>query len=153
MELLFCIAVIVVIASICWPLYLASRPVGPLSGCRSNVKQASLAILIYSDDYDDRLPLSSKWGDMVERESRNPAALKDVEGVPDGSFGYAFRKSAPRTQISSVRNMDTLALIFDSTLMSKNAVGEVDSLPSPGRHDGKDVIGYLDGHVHAVPVP
>ncbi|NLO06332.1 MAG: prepilin-type N-terminal cleavage/methylation domain-containing protein [candidate division WS1 bacterium] len=56
-ELLVVIAIIAILAAILFPVFARAREKARQSACLSNVKQISLAILMYSQDYDERLPM------------------------------------------------------------------------------------------------
>jgi prepilin-type N-terminal cleavage/methylation domain-containing protein/prepilin-type processing-associated H-X9-DG protein len=56
-ELLVVIAIIAILAAILFPVFARAREKARQSTCLSNVKQISLAILQYIQDYDERLPM------------------------------------------------------------------------------------------------
>ncbi len=55
-ELLVVIAIIAILAAILFPVFARAREKARQSSCLSNVKQGSLGILMYAQDYDERLP-------------------------------------------------------------------------------------------------
>ncbi len=55
-ELLVVIAIIAILAAILFPVFARAREKARQSSCLSNVKQISLGILMYAQDYDERLP-------------------------------------------------------------------------------------------------
>ncbi len=152
-ELIVSILIVAVIAAILWPVSSGCGGPAPSSRCVSFTKQCLLASLMYADDYDDRLPLVVRWGDILQPYAKSEEMLKDVEGIPKGTYGRAFRKSASGIAAKSVKSPQGYVLIFDSTLLSRNAASELGTLPHPGRHHGKDIVGYLDGHSKALPMP
>ena len=78
---------------------------------------------------------------------RCPTFVKDKE-VPKNLYGYAMNQAMSGAKPPP--NPDTVPLIFESVNLARNASGTLDSLPNPGRHDGKNSIGYADGHAKAV---
>ncbi|NLO07705.1 MAG: DUF1559 domain-containing protein [candidate division WS1 bacterium] len=54
-ELLVVIAIIAILAAILFPVFARAREKARQSSCLSNVKQLMLGILMYSQDYDERL--------------------------------------------------------------------------------------------------
>ena len=64
-ELLVVIAIIAILAAILFPVFAKAREKARQSSCLNNVKQISVALLQYSQDYDERFPKgdSAAWGD------------------------------------------------------------------------------------------
>lgn len=61
-ELLVVIAVIAVLAAILFPVFARARENARRASCLSNVKQLGLGALMYSQDYDEKLPSSYSGG-------------------------------------------------------------------------------------------
>ena len=55
-ELLVVIAVIVILASILFPVFARARENARRAACQSNMKQLGLAYMQYTQDYDEKLP-------------------------------------------------------------------------------------------------
>jgi prepilin-type N-terminal cleavage/methylation domain-containing protein/prepilin-type processing-associated H-X9-DG protein len=60
-ELLVVIAIIAILAAILFPVFARAREKARQTACLSNVKQLSLAITMYAQDYDETLPGSRQW--------------------------------------------------------------------------------------------
>ncbi|MEN6346296.1 MAG: DUF1559 domain-containing protein [Armatimonadia bacterium] len=58
-ELLVVIAVIAILAAILFPVFARAREKARQSSCTSNLKQLSLAMLMYAQDYDERMVI--RW--------------------------------------------------------------------------------------------
>src|SRR3954447_7713707 len=54
-ELLVVIAIIAILAAILFPVFAQARDKARQSTCLSNVKQLSLGVLMYAQDYDEQL--------------------------------------------------------------------------------------------------
>ena len=57
-ELLVVIAIIAILAAILFPVFGKAREKARQASCLSNVKQLSLGILMYTEDYDETFPAS-----------------------------------------------------------------------------------------------
>lgn len=64
-ELLVVIAIIAILAAILFPVFAQARESARRSGCQSNMKQVTTAILMYAQDYDEILPYQQD-GDLCD---------------------------------------------------------------------------------------
>jgi prepilin-type N-terminal cleavage/methylation domain-containing protein/prepilin-type processing-associated H-X9-DG protein len=77
-ELLVVIAIIAILAAILFPVFAQARASARASSCLSNTKQFSLGVLMYAQDYDEKIPLldnngwngdpggsTPDWGDLT----------------------------------------------------------------------------------------
>jgi prepilin-type N-terminal cleavage/methylation domain-containing protein/prepilin-type processing-associated H-X9-DG protein len=75
-ELLVVIAIIAILASILFPVFAKARAKARQASCLSNVKQISLALIMYSQDYDECLPVSDhatgyEWFEPLQAYVKN----------------------------------------------------------------------------------
>jgi len=56
-ELLVVIAIIAILAAILFPVFAQAREAARTSSCSSNTKQISLGIIMYLQDYDEKMPM------------------------------------------------------------------------------------------------
>jgi hypothetical protein len=147
-EILACAATVGVVAFLLWPVTTDQNwPIAKTEACRSNLKQASLALILYSSDWNDHLPQARAWVDMSEPYAKKDGPFHCSE-VPPGAYGYAMNPNV--TSIKLTDSPSEVALIFDSTHLEKNAVAGLDSLPSPGRHHGHNLMAFTDGHAKSL---
>jgi prepilin-type N-terminal cleavage/methylation domain-containing protein/prepilin-type processing-associated H-X9-DG protein len=84
-ELLVVIAIISIIAAILFPVFAQAREKARQIACTSNEKQLSLGVLMYAQDFDDRLPPVATannmqlWPDLVQAYIKN----NNVRVCPD----------------------------------------------------------------------
>ena len=63
-ELLVVIAIIAILAAILFPVFARAREKARQASCTSNLKQIGLAMMMYAQDYDNRLPDSLMMRDF-----------------------------------------------------------------------------------------
>ena len=71
--------------------------------------------------------------------------------VPKGMYGVAFNAALSRAK--PPKDPAKTPLVYDSVNPIRNASDQVTSLPSPGRHGGKNTIAYADGGAKRVASP
>src|SRR6266540_571307 len=61
-ELLVVIAIIAILAAILFPVFAQARDKARQTGCLSNLKQVGTALMMYGQDYDERMPATCTYG-------------------------------------------------------------------------------------------
>jgi len=129
------------------PYFEGSKLAARRSICVSNAKQLSSAFLMYSQDWDDRLPLANSWYDGAMPYVKNTQIFvcPARPGVPNG---YAFNSVLDGARTDWVTNPAAQPLAFESLLGARNGSDLLQSFFTP--HDGMGTMAYVDGHVQAV---
>src|SRR5262249_30293508 len=97
-ELLVVVAIIAILAAILFPVFAQAREKARQATCSSNLKQITLGVLMYVQDYDETFPVWDSaitnlvdWPDLVQPYIKN----KQVSGCPDAGGEWAsYRGSA-----------------------------------------------------------
>jgi prepilin-type processing-associated H-X9-DG protein len=120
----------------------------PYNRCVGHVKQVALGVIMYSSDFDDKAPPRDAWMDVIDPYIKDKDLLMCplvTENKMPG-HGYAFNGLLGCKDIAHMKDAATTPMIYDSINYARNASDPVNSLPNPGRHEGKNVVGYVDGH-------
>ena len=94
-ELLVVIAIIAILAAILFPVFAQAREAARRTSCISNTKQLSTGVQMYTQDYDERLPIlgvlaegRGRWMFQVNPYIKNGCArgskLRNVLSVSNG---------------------------------------------------------------------
>jgi prepilin-type N-terminal cleavage/methylation domain-containing protein/prepilin-type processing-associated H-X9-DG protein len=95
-ELLVVIAIIAILAAILFPVFAQARDKARQSSCSSNLKQLSLGILQYVQDYDETFPTGQQqnwdrtWVRIVQPYVKSIEVFRcpsDPVGVAPGAYG------------------------------------------------------------------
>src|SRR5262245_40919247 len=105
-ELLVVIAIVAILAGILFPVFAQAREKARQVSCASNLRNVGAAMLMYSQDYDEQLPLAAyatsrfefvTWHELADPYVRNKpiwlcpssaVAKTDLGGKPTTHFGY-----------------------------------------------------------------
>lgn len=119
--------------------------------CVSNVKQISMAMLMYAEDYDQAYP-SGDWQSKLNPYVKLPGIF-DCPSVKKqgGSGGYAFNEELAGASLSQVKDPASMPAIFESAILQASLVASPLNSGKVGRHAEGDTVGYADGHVKSVP--
>lgn len=149
-ETILTVAVVCLTAAILWPVSGGDRVSAKKAACISNLKQLSMASIMYKTDFDDHVMLAATWADDMSPFVKNKDLYRCPETFRLGAFGYAFSRALGGVRIPDRSAADTI-MIFDSTDLSWNANGDLRLLPSVGRHQGGNSgVAFADGHASSL---
>lgn len=118
------------------------------ASCLSNLKQTSLAMLMYACDYDGAYPTPNNWNEPLKPYIRTGESLwcPAVEGdLPS----YAVNAGLVGRNDNTLKEKESTVMFFDST-PGKKIVGGVELLPAEPRHEGCQNIAFADGHAKSL---
>jgi prepilin-type processing-associated H-X9-DG protein len=128
------------------PALAKTRTMAQRLACASNLSGLRKAMLIYSNDYNDMYPTSSKWCDLlVEHVEVTPKTFR-CPGAPEGPCNYAMNKNVEKLGANSPPDM---ILLFE-TAPGWNQSGGPEILTTEN-HQGEGCnILFVDSHVEFV---
>jgi prepilin-type N-terminal cleavage/methylation domain-containing protein/prepilin-type processing-associated H-X9-DG protein len=86
-ELLVVVAIIGIMAAILFPVFARARENARRASCLSNLKQIGLAVMQYTQDYDERYPLPLWLPNGLADRSVVASQSPLVSGTPAATFG------------------------------------------------------------------
>jgi prepilin-type N-terminal cleavage/methylation domain-containing protein/prepilin-type processing-associated H-X9-DG protein len=94
-ELLVVIAIIAILAAILFPVFARARENARKAQCTSNMKQLALACLMYSEDYDGKMPRHGWgwWEQAAYCEDNPPGTTNKWDWYPCGNRSMATWRS------------------------------------------------------------
>ncbi len=152
-ELLVVITIISMLAGMLMPVYSKAREKGRQIVCYSNQHQINLALQMYAQDYDERLPRASNVWTVLQSDR---AMLPAVFRCPDQSFrqsvGFVFNNALSEESLGAMPDPSrTLTTIDGAHVATANPMTYDNVLYSGDdillRHSGHAVCSFLDGHI------
>jgi prepilin-type processing-associated H-X9-DG protein len=127
------------------------EPQDPAEQCLRNLKQIGLGLMMYCQDYDERMPPAAEWCTVVDPYLRN----RDLFRCPSAPtpYGYAFNRNLDRVGLAQLRRPAATVLVFESSAARPNATDTGQSLCRPARHPQGNNFAYTDGHVRPTDAP
>lgn len=181
-ELLVVIAIIAILAAILFPVFARARENARRTSCMSNVKQISLGIIQYTQDYDEKMPIhygpaggALFWGNAIFPYVKSnqiffcPSATNMSTSSPISvsniSYGYNYAYLSPTnangTALAAIQSPSETVMIGDSWKNNNRYVITSNNDPLPGgandgisyaHFDGAN-IGFVDGHTKWYKLP
>lgn len=123
----------------------------------AGMKSAAASILMYSLDHNGYFPPADSWMDAAQPFANSEGAFHSpvVSNGNKDIYGIAFRTDLGSKQMSPELSGEPWAMVFDSTLMQRNAHSGLETLPTPGRYRTKEgpsnIVAFIDGSAQAIP--
>jgi len=111
--------------------------------CRSNLKQFSIAIHYYAEDYDDKMPPTANWSDVIIPYIVNMKAYVCPE-AESLLCGYSCNYKLDGVNIKRITNIPDTPMLFDSA-GGWNSAQDVEKAVT--RHLGGYNCLFLDSHI------
>ena len=107
-ELLVVIAIIAILAAILFPVFARARENARKASCQSNLKQIGLSVYMYTEDYDERLPMGHTNNDGTQATDPSTDSYMWMDAIQpyvkseqiftcpsDSSEKYVYYKNLP----------------------------------------------------------
>lgn len=138
-----------IFAAVILPVVVQARASASSSSCLSNVKQLSLGVLMYTQDYDERAPMGRTWTDGVLPYTKN-VGLHVCPVQRQVPYGYAMNARVSMLPMRDVVSPSDCVQLFDAKGSGPNRTGLPDMVD--WRHARKAaVFSFMDGHAKSTP--
>jgi len=145
------IPVMGMLAGILLPAVTRARHLAHKAVFMNNMKQLSVATMMYTTEQDGRLPPHQSWQEEFERQGHvgNIDDLTRAPSEPEAGRAVAMNAALGRLPIDAVPSATRTVLFFECRPGAPPAGGP-DLLPPEPRYTGGYVIAFCDGHVESV---
>ena len=123
------------VAAVAIPGFHRAREGARMSACQSNLKQLSLGMLMYAQDYDQALPPQANWQDVIYPYLRN----EQIFNCPTTQLGrgsYQYNSVLDLRKLGTITQPGTSLMLWDTGFPS-----------GPGPHNEGWNLAFVDGHV------
>lgn len=135
------LAIMCYIAFVVYQAHLAEVENNRELECLSGLKQISISMFMYCEDYDSHFPPGNKWNIVDPRMRKYPMACPDTNAkLPTDALNSSMH------DLRHIADPGNTVCVFESK-PGENLCGGPELLPSAPRHSGGDHIGFADGHV------
>ncbi len=177
-ELLVVIAIIAILAAILFPVFAKAREKARQASCQSNLKQITLGMQMYAQDYDETLPFTvvgaagSQLYSVYDLEmpyikntqiltcpSDSPGSV-DLTSLGMGTYSYITNSTVMPVWIAGLSTTSpvSLAMVYKPAECAAFADGDLDESQLPAtlvvwpdeRHNEMANYSFIDGHVKSL---
>jgi hypothetical protein len=119
-------------------------------GCRTNIKQLSIALTIYSTDYDDVYPVND-WSAMQPyyNSYRLTACPREFVHGED-HFSYALNQNALGLSSTVIEDVTTFPIFFEVDADAPYMVADFANILTTSRHKGDIYWTSADSAAHVI---
>ncbi len=117
--------------------------------CVNNVKQLTLAAIIYANDNDGRLPDAAAWCELVQTNVGAATVFLCPAGTKTQRCHYAFNAALSSAELNRLESPARTVLFVESE-GGWNRSGGLELLSQSSRHGRQIVVGFADGHVETL---
>ncbi|HEX9998099.1 MAG TPA: H-X9-DG-CTERM domain-containing protein [Abditibacterium sp.] len=115
------------------------------SHCQTNLKQIGLGILMYAQDYDEKLPLAKPWIDVLQPYLKSEQIF-NCPSLPKGArYGYAYNSKLSSKNEAIIPNLAETVSVYETSVLKRNAYGMGENRAF--RHEDGANYAFVDGHV------
>jgi len=117
--------------------------------CATNLRALSVAMIVYTNDHDDRFLMPEQWCDiLIQKADVSPDSFQCPEAA-DTDFGYAINKNL---YTSNPRQRDAQLVVLFEANLGRNGVGGPEDVVYRHCRSGQKAcnIAFADGHTELV---
>ena len=120
------------------------REAGAKEACERHMRAILLALGMYVEDYDGRLPNAERWMDQLRPYLKDQRAFH-CPARPKATSGYALNPGWAGKNLRQVANRARVPLLFEIAGTDKNGRGSTFPIVAP--HGGLTLVGFADGRI------
>lgn len=137
-----------IVSAVLWPVRMHPTIANQRSRSLSNMKQLGQAMNLYSTDWDDQLPLASRWESRLSNYITVPRLFEIYTRDEKVIHRSALNHSMSHLNILRIESPEVTVEVFESGSRSKDQVGGR-SLVGYDPKDFKSLLLFVDSHVKA----
>lgn len=150
------VIMVAVLGAVLMPVFSQAREKARTTSCQSNLKQLSLAMLMYVQDYDEKYPPKGVWSGGTMPYVKNYMVYLCSKGhllsptvylgtpPPPTPTHYGFNSALPGLTLQKIISPASTIALFETKGPNEGGASDV---AQPGRHQGGNNFGFVDGHV------
>lgn len=146
------IGMVAIGGAIMFPVLSRAREAARATSCLSHGKQIATGMMMYMQDYDERLPPAAQWETGVMPYVKDPGVFS-CPSKPGSQHAFSFNAVLDRRELARIGSPNAEPLFFESRLDRRDQSDHGESFdPRHIRSSGKvGVVAFVDGSVRLYP--
>jgi len=126
------------------PMFERARAKAQQTSCLSNLKQLGLGFLMYTQEWDEKLP-GKDWVAATQPYLKNTQVLI-CPGRPEVKVGYVYNEAVMGASLKKIGNLAETVLVFEGEPIEGKDFGGPERIAEGGYHNGGVNMVFADGH-------
>ena len=126
------------------PAFKSARASAQKSVCLSNVKNLSLAMQMYLEDYDGRFPEADGWVEALAEYVGDESVLKCPEDDSEARCSYGMNAALSGRTLGEIEAPEATVVFYETASPGDNPVGGAEDVVDPPRHPNGNSYGFAD---------
>ena len=127
-------------AAVLFPVFARARDTARASSCMADMKQLTMAAIMYAQDNNGKLPTMTNWQTQLKAYTHKP--ISEIQ-CPVGGSHYAINKNLAGLSLDRIQNPSDKVLFFE-TFSPNNYGSRADAVLV---HGGEGNFAFADTHV------
>ena len=132
------------------PAFERARQSAQKAVCLSNVKNLSVAVMMYTQDHEGRFPEAEGWVAALAEYIGDESVLKCPEDDSEGRCSYGMNAALSGRSVEELENPAEIVVFLETASPGDSPVGGAEDVVSPPRHPTGNSYGFADGHAHTL---
>ena len=125
----------------------AVKKYAAIGACMSNEKQIALAMLMWAEDHNKKLPSATTWAKDIMPYTKNAKILRCLADDSNAKCSYAMNAALSGKKLDDIDDPLQTVILYETAHPGDSPSGGIADVLRPARHNDGNHYTFVDGHV------